>query len=382
MKRKRVVIAHGGDISIPVAGTNRVIAFTKAFVDAGFDVYLVIPKPRYKKYLPKELWEEIKIYTVPIGARGVTDQIARAVSVLYRTKKVASRINAIIQVEHSALGGMASILGVTNYVLDVHDISFASPVYSKLPFSSFTLKSIYTIEKNAVTKASRMIVVSNRMKRFLVKKWKIPEEKIVVIPNGFNQEIIQKVLDKLNKVEERKIVARTGTLFEHLSVEALIHLAKSLRNSDVKILLIGDGPLRSYIEKRVRDENLKNVIITGFLPYEKAMKLTLKACVVFECMKKSLTTMFAQPVKVLDYAALGKAMALSDVSEISYELGRKGGALVSDPEDIDAFIDNIHKLLENDKLRKQIGQKAKEFVKDYTWEKQGKKLVKLYEELL
>jgi len=382
MKRKRVVIAHGGDISMPVASTNRVMAFAKALVDAGFDVYLVIPRPRYKKYLPKELREGIKIHTVPVEARGVTDQIARALSVLYRAKKVASRINATIQVEHSALGGIASILGVTNYVLDVHDLSFASPLYLKLLFSTFIQKSIYTIEKNAVTKASRVIVVSNLMKKFLVKQWRVPEEKIVVIPNGFSQEKIQRVLDKLNKVEERKIIARTGTLFKHLNVEALIHLAKSLRNSDVKVLLIGDGPLRSYIEKRVREKNLKNVIITGFLPYEKAMRLTLKACVVFECMKKSLTTMVACPVKILDYVALGKAMALSDVSEISYELGRRGGALVSSPDDIERFVENVHRLLTDEKLRKCIGRKAKEFVKEYSWEILGQRLVKVYEELV
>lgn len=35
--------------------------------------------------------------------------------------------------------------------------------------------------------------------------------------------------------------------------------------------------------------------------------------------------------------------------------------------------------LDDDKLRKKIGSNAKELAKDFTWEKQGEKLAKMYE---
>ena len=48
MPTNNICIAHGGDISIPCGGTNRVIAFSKSLRENGFNVHLVVPKPKNK----------------------------------------------------------------------------------------------------------------------------------------------------------------------------------------------------------------------------------------------------------------------------------------------------------------------------------------------
>jgi len=372
---KKVVLVHGSDVSIPDGATQRVVAFVKALMKAGYDTYLVIPRPRGD--IPVEL-RGAKMYTVPIKARSIHDQIIRGLMVLHVAKAIATKRNAIIQIEHSTLGGLATLIGINNFILDVHDIIYTSPAY--LHISKTAQRFVYLMERRAVSTASKIIVISNIMKQFLITQWNVPKEKIVVIPNGCWREKIKRLINKNHGYEE-DFIARIGHIFEFFNIEALIQLAKSLKNT-AKIVLIGDGILRPYLKYRLRKENIKNVIITGYLPYKKAMKILMKARITFECMKKCLTTMLACPVKILDYAALGKAMVLSDVSEVSYELRKKGGALVSDPEEINAFVDNVHKLLIDDKLKERISQKAMEFVKDYAWEKIGQNLIRLYEERL
>jgi len=374
---KTICIAHGGDVSEPSGGTNRVIAFATALRDAGFDVHLIVPSP--KRRFSSDL-QNIRIHTVPIKAGGVKDQPIRALLISLKAKRIAEKNNAILQIEHSTLAGFATLIGCSDFVLDMHDLAFMSPLYGNLPFAKVVQKFIYMIEKRAVTKAFKIIVVSNPMKEFIIKEWDISEDKIVVIPNGYFESKI-KGLEKNDRVIDEHMIVRLGTLFRHLDVENVINLAKSLTDENIKIYLIGDGELRPYLEERIRRENLRNIVITGWLPYEEAIRLTAKAKLVFLTIKRSLTTEMACPIKILDYAALGKPMVLSDVSELSKTFKENQAALVSNPENPDAFIENVRVLLENENLRKRISSNAKKLVKDFTWEKQGEKLVKMMERL-
>jgi len=371
-----VCIIHGGDISKPFGGTHRVVTFAKALRDAGFSVHLVVPKP--SSSLPEGM-EDIYVHIVPVGERETVDEPFRGLAVLLKAKKIAKANDLIIQIEHATLAGLATLMGYTNFVLDVHDLSFADPRYLSLPFSKVVNKFLYKLEGRAVTFASKIVVVSNPMKDFIIRNWNISKEKIEVIPNGYFESEIEEMSDE----KEENIIVRMGALYPHLDVDSIIRLANFLKNNDedMKIYLIGDGGLRREIEKRVLIENLSNIIITGSLPYKKAMKLTAKAKICFHVVKKNLATFVSCPVKILDYAALGKPMVLSDVSELSRIFEQRRAALVSSPTNPNDFIENVHKLLNDEALRRRLGENARRVVKDFTWEKQGKKLVKVYEEI-
>ena len=63
------------------------------------------------------------------------------------------------------------------------------------------------------------------------------------------------------------------------------------------------------------------------------------------------------------------------------DLKLNNAALVSDPTKPYEFIENVHILLENKKLREEISSNAREWAKNFTWEKQVEKLAKVYETL-
>lgn len=78
---------------------------------------------------------------------------------------------------------------------------------------------------------------------------------------------------------------------------------------DVGLTLIGDGPLRAGIEKRVEDEGLSDrVRFTGLLPRETVYSEMLAAnLVVSPSLREGL------PIAVLEAMALGKPILLSDI---------------------------------------------------------------------
>jgi len=146
---KEVCIAHGGDISEPSGGTNRVIAFCKALSDNGFDVSLVVPKPRGK--IPEDLQNSITLHYTPIRAGSIKNMIFRALLVSNMAKKISEKNKSILQIEHSTLAGIANLLGCNNFILDMHDISFASPLYDNLFFSKLVKKIIYNYGNNPIS---------------------------------------------------------------------------------------------------------------------------------------------------------------------------------------------------------------------------------------
>lgn len=371
-----VCIVHGSDLSIPNGATDRVIAFVNGLTHAGYNVHLVIPKP--KGTFPNDI-KGIKVHTISSGENGMANQLTRATELSFKAKKVAQSTNALLQIEHSTLAGFASIIGCSDFVLDMHDLCYTDPLYLNLPFPRAIQRCIYNIEGRAVKNASKIIVVSESMKNFVINEWKIPEDRIKVIPSGFFASKIRN--DISQSLVDPNVISRVGSLFVHLDVDAIIELAKSLRDTDVKINLVGGGVAENELKVRIKKYDLDNVIISGWVPYNEAIQIMNRSLLTFESIKDTMTTRLASPIKILNYAALGKPIVLSDVSDLGEVFKRKNAALVSDPSDIDQFVENVHLLLDNQNLRNQIGNNALNLAHDYTWEKQGEKLGKIFDEM-
>ncbi len=365
----KIIIAHGGNIGFQGGGTNRVLAFARALAENGYDVSLVVPKPEGE--IP-EYANSIEIHTVSITPRSVWDQMPRAFLVSLKAKKIAKREDAILQIEHSTLGGIAALLGCSDYVLDVHDLEFDGDLYRKVPMGS---RFIHYLERKAVSKAERVVVVSEPMREFMIGEWNVPEEKIEVIPNGYFAE----KLDKFESSgEEEGLISFIGVLTHNVDYGKVINLAKSRRNA--RIYMMGDGPMRVHLQEIVGESGLDNVIVPGFLPDNEAYGILARSQVCINPRKNDLHTTVSAGVKNFDYAALGKAIA-TDRDGTARIFEEHDAALVSDPANPDEFVENVHRLLDDDSLRRKLGETARRLVRDFTWKKQGERLVRVYEKV-
>lgn len=372
MGRSAVCLVHGSDVSIPNGATDRVIAFVNGLVNAGYDVHLVVPKP--KATLPDDV-EGVYVHTINSMESGITNQITRATELSLKAKKVVRNTNALLQIEHSTLAGFASILGCSDFILDMHDLCYTDPLYLNLPFSKYVQRCIYKIERRAVKNAAKVIVVSGPMKKFVMNEWGIPADRVEVIPSGFFASKVNDIISQ-NMVDPT-VISRVGSLFAHLDVDAIIALAESFQETNVKINLVGSGVAEDELRAKVKKQNLENVIIRGWVPHDEALRIMQSSLVTFESIKDTMTTRLASPIKVLNYAALGKPIVLSDVSELSMVFKENDAALVSDPSDIEQFVENAHLLLDDEKLRNYLRNNALNLVHEYSWEKQGEKLAKI-----
>ena len=112
-----------------------------------------------------------------------------------------------------------------------------------------------------------------------------PEVEKGLIAAGTKKEIITTIFNgtpsvrSLSKGEKMAVLARYGIPDNAFVVSQIARLdpvkghdytldgAKLLAdNTDIVILLAGDGPQEEHLRKRIKEENIRNIIMTGFVP--------------------------------------------------------------------------------------------------------------------
>jgi len=367
---KSVCIAHAENIGQESGGTVRVASLAEGLVEAGFEVHLVAPKPRSNTEIPNQL-SEVEIHTVPVTSKGTLDQIPRALTVSWKARQVAEQHNAILQVERGTLAGFLTLFGESGYVLDLHDIGFNGPLYQNLPLSPLVTRFVEWMERRGVQKANEVIAVSEPMQRFVEKEWNATDT--TVIHNGVRPEILEYGAEQSVESAPNE-VAFIGNLNHNIAYEKFCGLAEEIQ--DIHVHVIGDGVKRPKLEALVEDYDLNNIEVHGYLPDEEAYRILMRAEVCIFPLKDTHHTKMAQHMKGFDYGALRKAIA-TDRDGTANILEAHDAALISDPENPEEFISNIRELLDDKAKRGRLGQRARELAEEFTWERQGKKLLTL-----
>ena len=121
-------------------------------------------------------------------------------------------------------------------------LSSISDVYRKL------------VEKKIFKRASKIVVQSKANEAFMIRNCGVRPSKIAIVPNGvdtsfFNPKSIEDNPFKYD-LKDEKIVLFAGRLTSQKGLDVLLKAlaGMSKKHHDFKLLIAGDGPLRSYLK--------------------------------------------------------------------------------------------------------------------------------------
>ncbi len=238
-------------------------------------------------------------------------------------------------------------------------------------------------EKKICRDATRVIVVSTPLKKYLGSIG-VPEEDIVVMPNGVDPDWFQpqmKGLDvrKAMGLEDRLIIGFTGILRPWHGLDMLIEAFErvSSENENLHLLIVGDGPIRSELERIVENKKLSDrVTVTGRLRHD----LVRSYLAAMDIAVSPLATFYASPMKILEYMGMGKAILAPDMENIRDILNHRENAVLFRPEDSADLADGLRLLLKDPALRLRIGAEARRKVQnERTWLGNAKAVIELAE---
>lgn len=116
--------------------------------------------------------------------------------------------------------------------------------------------------------AAKIIAISQAVKQDSIKRYKIPENKIEIIPNGINlnkflnfEGTEEKNNNYVRDNEPKKIILGTiGRLVPQKGQSVLIKALASIKDLNFECLIVGKGLLKNRLNKQIKDLGLENKV--------------------------------------------------------------------------------------------------------------------------
>jgi glycosyltransferase involved in cell wall biosynthesis len=236
--------------------------------------------------------------------------------------------------------------------------------------------------------AARVFVVSDVERRNLLRAG-VPEERIVVNPNGVDVETFRPGVggaaarDELGIGQMETVAGFVGTFGPWHGVLTLAEAITMLpEDSGVRFLLVGAGRFRDEVESIIRAAGKeRSVVFTGHVDHQRVPGL-LDACDILLSPHVPLedgSEFFGSPTKLFEYMAMGKGIIASRLGQIGDVLAHEETALLVEPGNARELSEAILRLSTSRELRESLGAAARRAaIERHTWKHNARRVLDAY----
>ncbi len=286
-------------------------------------------------------------------------------------------------VRSNLLGTIAAVMArIPIIVWTVHLLSINRSIKEINPIK----KRIWiSVDRTLARYVDKIITISEFNRKELIEKERIEPEKIVVIPNSINLDEFNRRINVAKKKEEfrinnrEKVVGFIGRLNHQKGLVYLLEAAMVVTQSvsNVRFLIIGDGPKRAEFEERTKELGIAGkVLFAGFRDDVNEL-YPIFDITVLPSLYEGL------PIVPIESMGSGKPVVATQVAGTpEVVIDGETGVLVP-PKDAESLAEAILQLLQDDALRRKMGKKGRELVKEkYSNERMVKAHKMLYQNLI
>lgn len=362
---------------------------TKELVGLNHKVGIVCPEER------RFMEDKIKQYRVippqiPVfvghpelrGAKRYSELSDREITEIYKSyldttlDAVANFNPDIIHVHHLSL-----ISWVARYIGALKKIKYIITSHGSCLYNILADKRYSSLSGDALRHARAITVVSGDSRSKLLRMFGGNIKKnIYVMPGGvdmgsFPSQFDTMALDEKYQLQDKKIVLFTGRLISHKGTSYLVKAAKNIKG---EVFIIGDGPEKQYLLSLVETKKLKNVHLIGYLNSQELIEFYYRADVFVapsvwdEPLGLTILEAMAARTPVIATRKGGIPLLIKDGYNGFFVEARNAGRIAEE----------CNKLLENDELRKKIGENARKTVAEkFNRKITALKFLRLYEKI-
>lgn len=246
-------------------------------------------------------------------------------------------------------------------------------------FEAHIFTKNYSLYSPVFRKLKGIIAITKNLKNSFLEKG-IQDNKILVAPDGVDLEKFdipdtqEDCRKRLNLPLDKKIVLYTGHLYKWKGPQVLAEASQYLPK-DVEVYFVG-GTEEDVKKFELRTSNFELNII-GHRPYSE-MPYWLKAADVLvlpNTAKEEISKYWTSPLKLFEYMASKRPIVASDLPSVR-EILNEDNSVLAKPDDSKSLAGGIEKVLEDKNLAEKISTRAFENVKQYTWARRAKKILK------
>ncbi|MEM3816273.1 MAG: glycosyltransferase family 4 protein [Candidatus Bathyarchaeia archaeon] len=235
--------------------------------------------------------------------------------------------------------------------------------------------------------SKRIIVVSNSMKHEIKEHFRLPDEKIDVIPNAIDT-LKYNIPINRDEVKRRfgidpseRIVLFVGRLVPQKGVEYLIMAAPKIigQHPEARIVIVGDGWSKDYLLRLASSTGCKHKItFLGFLSDQDLIELTLSSDVL---VVPSIYEPFG--IVALEGMAAGVPVVASNTGGLAEIVEHDKTGFLAYRENPDSIAWGVNKILSDPGYASWLTQNAKRKINEvYSWDAVARRTVETYEKAL
>lgn len=247
----------------------------------------------------------------------------------------------------------------------IHDLSY---FYYPAEFLKKDLLQLKQWTEYSVKRSKKIIAVSKTTEKDLYKWYGVPENKVEIVYNGFEKNKAKEAAIDVSQ-KDQKYILFVGTIQPRKNLSTLIrafHLFQK-ENPEFKLIIAGKkGWLFKQIFEQVKTLGLEQkIIFSGFVTDSELVSLYRHA---FCFVLPSLYEGFGIPIlEAMSYDCPVLSSFASSLPEIGGD-----ACLYFDPKDEKDIYDKLNRLKNNNDLRKELIQKGKGRIREFSWERCGK----------
>jgi glycosyltransferase involved in cell wall biosynthesis len=207
----------------------------------------------------------------------------------------------------------------------------------------------------------------------------VPEDRIVVIPNGIDLEDFPEALAARQSGPEATelVLGFVGFVRDWHGLDAVVRgIAAWDGPTRLRLRVVGEGPARPGLERLAAALGIADrVEFTGLAKREAIPGLVAG----FDIALQPAVVPYASPLKVFEYMAAGRAIVAPDQPNIREVLEHGRTAILFDVKQSDGLWQAIRRLAADPELRARLGQAARAEVigRDRTWAGNARRVVAL-----
>jgi len=280
---------------------------------------------------------------------------------------------------HASKAGALGRMAAFNLHVPVVIHTFHGHVFDAY-FSGLSTAFYKNIERYLASKSTCIIAISENQKNDLAEKYRIcPAEKIEVVQLGFDLSKFQEDVETKRKefrtdyqIKDDEIaIAIIGRLVPIKNHSLFLNAVKNISdrtNKPFRVFIVGDGECREEIQHHATmlglsftgDMNVSGKHPITFTSWIKDVDSVISGVDIIALTSLNEGT----PVSLIEAQAGNKPIVSTNVGGIENVVIPNKTALLSPNNDLDAFTENLLKLIDSDELRKSLSKQGWEHVKN------------------
>lgn len=211
----------------------------------------------------------------------------------------------------------------------------------------------------------------------------VPEQKIVVIPNGIHEEFLadmdQRVKNK--PATDKLVIGFTGFIHPWHGLDIALQAIADVERKDIHFICVGEGDIRPDLERQASELGIADrVEFTGLVGREAIIDYVSR----FDIALQPAVTEYASPLKLFEYLACGALVIAPSMDNIREILSEDNALLFDVEQSQDSFRQQLIYALNNFEQLQAMRTEARGLIDSMglTWQNNARRVVGLAQDLL